>query len=99
MSDIKPSHKYITENMDTILYDISENYEEYGLEEKKINIQDLALLLKNSFILHEIIITIKEKRRSVLTYLKKYEKGLLSYIKKTTPFKIDRTTSNIWILL
>ena len=85
MSDIKPSHKYITENMDTILYDISKNYEEYGLEEKKINIQDLALLLKNSFILHEIIITIKEKRRSVLTYLKKYEKGLLSYIKKNNP--------------
>lgn len=99
MSDIQPSNDYIIENIDNILKDISKNYDEYGLEEKKINIHDLALLLKKSFILYEISITINSKRRSVLTYLKKTHKGLLRYIKKTTQFKIDRTNTDIWILL
>jgi|TARA_B110000444_G_scaffold206332_1_gene199807 hypothetical protein len=99
MTDIQPSNDYIIENIDNIIEDISKNYEEYGLEEKKINIHDLALLLKKSFILYEITITINSKRRSVLTYLKKKHKGLLSYVKKTTEFKIDRSNTDIWILL
>ena len=99
MSDIQPSNDYIIENIDNILEDICKNYEQYGLEENKINIHDLALLLKKSFILYEIQITINSKRRSVLTYLKKRHKGLLSYIKKRTQFKIDRTNTDVWILL
>jgi len=99
MSDIQPSNEFIIENIDNILEDIYRNYEEYGLEEKKINIHDLALLLKKSFILYEISITINSKRRSVLTYLKKNYKGLLTYVEKTTKFKIDRTGTDIWILL
>ena len=51
MSDIQPSNDYIIENIDNILEDICKNYEQYGLEENKINIHDLALLLKKSFIL------------------------------------------------
>ena len=49
MSEIEPSRDKIEEHLLLVINDIFDNYKEYGIEENKINIQDLSLLLKSNF--------------------------------------------------
>jgi hypothetical protein len=97
MSEIEPSRDKIEEHLLLVINDIFDNYKEYGIEENKINIQDLSLLLKSNFKVHEFKIRIDKKIRNILTYIKRYHIGLLHYIKTCTRLKVTRDDDIILI--
>tara|TARA_B100000902_G_C26972543_1_gene746154 strand:- start:209 stop:523 length:315 start_codon:yes stop_codon:yes gene_type:complete len=97
MSEIEPSRNKIEDHLLLVINDLFDNYKEYGIDENKINIQDLSLLLKSNFKVHEFKIKIDNKIRNILTYIKRYHGGLLKYIKTCTQLKVTRDDDIILI--